>query len=868
MSSPNDFAFLFSYLNDQSKKPALQPVVDDIQTTVSSLMNPIIQVLYPDYELELRFGFQLSTFIPGLLSFTEFYNLKMGLDEISYRNPEIGLVKVKNTIDLVELYEIGKHRVRKINLSDSNFIIQEKFQPPNDSMATDRKLGLRVSKAKEIPFLEPLDGPIIGTRSRERFIYATVNRGPYYGLEIDLTIVTSDKGERSFEVEIERRDTSYDKLSLLTSFGNMTSLIFQISQDCEVKNIITMEEKRIAFRSFNMLFSMSGDDKIEPIKFYYKPVSLKMGLVLSKERDEYYSSAKLDGLRRFILIKGNIYHLYPPRECYLLERGDFSKWDGTLIEGEYMWESDGSSAIFCFDILFLQGQDQRKKRFSQRYSALKDIIASLNISRLKSKMFYGKSYGSFYERNEQVFKEFPDENLEGIILQRDSQYDAKGSTYKWKKKKRITIDFFLLPEFDDKKRKYYIPEVYTKSHESEDFVQFRNFKMYPEKDKLNEFSLDNQIVECGYNYINQEFYPVKIRSDKMIPNHQGVAEDTYKQILQPVEEGTMNGTSFQVLRKFNNQYKALIIKNNIEQDTLVLDIGFGRGGDLKKYKEVGITKVYGVEPNTRNAQIMINRLAEMDFGSKVQLIEAGGEDTKIILSQVKSVDYVVSFFSLTFFPKNREMYYGLLNTIDSILDVGGTFLAITLEGTLVTSTNNQSFEIRKGKVEPCILGNKIWVDIKDPDAIVHNQEEYLFYLKPFKVMLEIMGFEMTKLVELSSLSTHSLLPVESQRYNAMSISFVFTRKKKRIEGVHPYIKSLGNLKLEEVNEIEVRRGEHNVLVINEFYLSEEIYDHEKIGTEVYRRVNDSYQRVTRDEKRVFEEGDEMIGKMKNFSFRE
>jgi hypothetical protein len=864
----DDFSFLTDYFNNQAKKPSIQPSTDDIQTTVNSLMSPIIQVLYPDYELELRFGFPSSTFIPGFLSFTEFYNLKMGLDEICYRNPEIGLVKVKNTIDFVELYEIGKHRVRKITLSDSNFIIQEKFQPANDSVSTDRKWGLRVSKAKETPFLEPLDSLPIGTRSRERFVYASVNRGPYYGLELDLTIVTTNDGKRSFEVEIERRDTNYDKFSLVTSFGNMTSLIFQISQDCEPKNIITMEEKKIGFRAFNLLFGQSGDEKIEVTKFYNKPVSLKMGLILSPERDQYYSSAKLDGLRRFILIKGNIYSLYPQGECYLLERGDFSKWDGTLIEGEYVWQADGSSAIFCFDILFLKGEDQRKKRFSQRYSAIQDSITSINIPRLKTKKFYGKSYGSFYDRNNEVFKEFSEGDLEGIILQRDSPYDAKGSTYKWKKKKRITIDFFLSPRFDEKKRKFYLPEVYVKSHKQEDFVQFRNFKMYLDKDKLEEFSLDNQIVECAYNYVNQEFYPVKIRPDKAIPNHQGVAEDTYKQILQPIEEGTMNGTSFQVLRKFNNQYKALMIKRNIDQDSIILDIGFGRGGDLKKYKEAGISKVYGVEPNPKNAQVMLNRLSEMDFGSKVQLIVAGGEDTQTILTQVTKVNFIVSFFSLTFFPKNRKMYYGLLNTIDSLLDIGGSLLAITLEGTLVTSTNNHSFEIRKGQIQPCILGNKIWVDIKDPDAIVKDQEEYLFYFKPFKVALEIMGFEMTEIIELSTLPSHSLLPKESQVYNGMTISFVFNRTKRRLEGIHPYIKSLGNMKLEEASEIEAMRGEHNVMVVNEFFLSEEIYSHNKVGTEVYRRVGDVYQRISQNGKRVFEEGDEMIGKMKNFSFRE
>src|ERR1700733_5206107 len=101
MSDPNDFGFLFDLLNDKNRKPPTQPSTDDISTTVTSLMTPIIQVLYPDYELELRFGFQGTTFVPGFLSFTEFYNLKMGLDEICYRNSEIGLVKVKNTIDVV-----------------------------------------------------------------------------------------------------------------------------------------------------------------------------------------------------------------------------------------------------------------------------------------------------------------------------------------------------------------------------------------------------------------------------------------------------------------------------------------------------------------------------------------------------------------------------------------------------------------------------------------------------------------------------------------------------------------------------------------------------------------------------------------------
>lgn len=49
------------------------------------------------------------------------------------------------------------------------------------------------------------------------------------------------------------------------------------------------------------------------------------------------------------------------------------------------------------------------------------------------------------------------------------------------------------------------------------------------------------------------------------------------------------------IRKFNNYIKAVLLKNHIKLNDAVLDLGCGKGGDINKYAELGISEYVGMD---------------------------------------------------------------------------------------------------------------------------------------------------------------------------------------------------------------------------------------------------------------------------------
>lgn len=73
------------------------------------------------------------------------------------------------------------------------------------------------------------------------------------------------------------------------------------------------------------------------------------------------------------------------------------------------------------------------------------------------------------------------------------------------------------------------------------------------------------------------------------------------------------------IRNAHNFIKSCLFKNYIATMSTVLDLGIGKGGDLKKYQSVGIGELYGVDIANRSIIDAIERAREIDPGFKVVL---------------------------------------------------------------------------------------------------------------------------------------------------------------------------------------------------------------------------------------------------------
>ena len=358
---------------------------------------------------------------------------------------------------------------------------------------------------------------------------------------------------------------------------------------------------------------------------------------------------------------------------------------------------------------------------------------------------------------------------------------------------------------------------------------------------LYNYIANGLIVECLYDKKNTYFIPERVRWDKALPNFIEIAIDVFKDILYPLsleeiietlenkssigftqktekegenclipvleklekKEQSIGDRSFQKsqsesigdrsfqkkgnenclipMRKFHNKMKNKLIAEYCKNAD-VLDLGFGRGGDLLKYSDAGTRFIYGIEPNAENLDEAKRRYKENDYNVEVEFVNCKAQETSKINKSMnyKKVDIVASFFSLTFFFQNEKELDLLLNTISGNTKIGGHMIGTTMSG-------DEAYKFFKGKdsieYKNCYRIDKKYIDddveefgkkitIHLDETIVTEQDEYLVFFEIFKKKMEIKGFKLVKYIQFNPPSTLNKPAGELSRLN---FSFVFER---------------------------------------------------------------------------------------------
>ena len=159
------------------------------------------------------------------------------------------------------------------------------------------------------------------------------------------------------------------------------------------------------------------------------------------------------------------------------------------------------------------------------------------------------------------------------------------------------------------------------------------------KTENDEVFTDGDIVECRFNKrenvtSNNRWQAIRVRRDKTTPNFVETANNNFKFIMNPVNiesdlckgdegkdgEGATNKNEYYTKNNerstrqiFHNKIKQELIRkaatlaNNSKgstrsanADILLIDYGVGKGGDLMKWKDSGISFVYGIDYSKSN----------------------------------------------------------------------------------------------------------------------------------------------------------------------------------------------------------------------------------------------------------------------------
>jgi hypothetical protein len=345
----------------------------------------------------------------------------------------------------------------------------------------------------------------------------------------------------------------------------------------------------------------------------------------------------------------------------------------------------------------------------EHFDKITEVLKSIDLDKRQRKAI-STEVKNFLREDEEIV-----EKTDGLILQPYIWYCNK-YTFKWKPPVQLTIDFYLQRmtsrELSDRNievnpdQYYYLTMVGgDRSRDKKvDMSIFRGDYDNPyigyiklDSNTIEEDGepIDGRVVECEWDkdVPDPDFYPIRIREDKIRPNnYYPAAISVWQDINDPITRDSIEGINLKIMRKYHNEVKFDLLKS-FEPGATILDIGSGRGGDILKWRSLGFKNVYALEPNSETLETFQSRLKkDMENNKKkkdpspyprVEILNYGAEKYKNINNKLNEdkvvLDGIVSFFSLTFFPKDKKTYKNLLKTI-SLIPPGGKFVGIVLSG--------------------------------------------------------------------------------------------------------------------------------------------------------------------------------------------
>jgi len=628
--------------------------------------------------------------------------------------------------------------IRKIT-DNAGVSYQEKIKKPEWTF-DDRNYGYRISGAVERPVNPPDPFIVEYTRQRTRISFESKEGNHRY----DLTrVVNSKSSEPEYEIELEFEKETDPRI-----------LIHQLVKEAIImiqgtKNFIKLSERFGVLRKLNDTIYATINSRGFAVdnRFVNKPINLSAKDIL--KMTDYVVADKSDGVRKFMFIDfSGIYFFYPLADLQRITDPGVKiplEIQGYIFDGELVASKSNNNCYYkIFDVLF--GVDDKGNSIDVRQMDLMsrlgnivdghiDIINGLISFQVALKTFY--PLDDYFKTIESVFEEIDELDYENdglIFTPLNSGYlsdkqgrDYSHPIYKWKPIDKLSIDFQIKSIADNKFQLL----TYTNNNGKKSLEPFLGDVSHPFKGyvKLDDDYHDGQVVEFAWD---GEFYPLRIRYDRDNGNSTYVANLNWMDIFNPITKETLTGQDLKLNFKYHNMIKRNLI-DEIDLNSLVLDIGIGRGGDLDKYKNRQ-ARVVGIDVSRENLEELARRAKFNNYTDKLRIMHRGGEESDYITQAIgEPVDVVAMFFSLSFFFSSREKLDELIDTITRNLKQGGHFIGTTIDGLQVskllgtkTKVTRPGYSIaRAGLSTSDSISFGQQVEFKIPGSIVGTQMEWL-----------------------------------------------------------------------------------------------------------------------------------------------
>jgi len=265
--------------------------------------------------------------------------------------------------------------------------------------------------------------------------------------------------------------------------------------------------------------------------------------------------------------------------------------------------------------------------------------------------------------------------------------------------------------------------------------------------------------------------------------HNKVKDEFKKFVNNEIADRRKNST-ISDMRKFHNYIKLTLLVNlskyylsKKKEKLNLIDIAVGRGGDMFKWEQAGISNVFGFDKNEesinsinpfnqgaleryRNNKVNVN--IEYHVGNAVaptkELITnmiAFLNKNNLIKKETPvytGVQIISCQFAMHYFFKEPEYLDNIFKLYSSFLKKGGYFVGTTVDGKkikelLKKGTTSQLFEIKKKKFTRKLYGNEYTFQINDSKDkgnyfnTINASTEYLVDLEELKRVAKIYNLE-------------------------------------------------------------------------------------------------------------------------------
>lgn len=495
--------------------------------------------------------------------------------------------------------------------------------------------------------------------------------------------------ERHSFVNIKNK-TRFD---LDISDNNLFTIELECLEDCPVSNLRNelelvmhiLQNNRILINkstSFEVLKKYNSITKKSKF-FGVQPMTLSDEKFNKKEK--YALTKKLDGLR-FNLICLN-------KQMYSIS--------SKLIVSPIPYSCDLKNEIFdveyyknYYHIFDLIDADPKSKitllsRIESASKLLKNIKPMFkDVPPIVIKEYYfSNKLEDLYSKFKEITSNLDSKIYDGVILVKSQENYINSSPLKWKPVEMNTIDFLI------KKNPNLNFDLYVGSKEglflfTSTIVSKKDYDTYKDED-IAEFS-----------YKNENWVPLKLRSDKLNPNFITVAEDNFHAVINPFNpETTFKKNVLFNMRRFHNYIKRKYINKYISNS--VLDLASGQGGDFGKYLDNNVNLIHGYDINAKSIKEATSRIMKIDKKHKDVKINIFQQDLnkEVVKSGNTKFGLVVTNFAFHYFYKNLDTY---LTTVKNNIAKGGHLLLTFFDGSLVKDIKTEFYDLKIVKDELCV----------------------------------------------------------------------------------------------------------------------------------------------------------------------